>query len=413
LSRSKRILVLSPEPVRPRMAGMGIRAFELARALAPEFEVTLLASNDPSECPPSSGARVLHAPPGSAAFREAAAVADAALVSGHAASDFLLAAPELPVAVDWYDPFLVENFRYLEALGPGIEASDRRAWSLALSRGDFFLCASEAQRLFYAGMLLQAGRIDARRLHEDPELASLLAIVPFGASDPVAGDPRWVRDALRAGPEDPVLYFGGLYDWHDPSPVFEAWPGILRRFPGSRLVFSENPNRETTPQLVFEGAVAESARRGWKDRSVFFLPWVPYEKRWDLYAASTLSVCCCRPGLETELSFRTRLLDAAAAGLPSVSIGGGGLARRIEEAGAGTSVETSADLERRALELLADPEARAQASRRARRLAEEFTWRRVSAPLAAFLRRAEISRRLPLPEEAPRPAFRLFGKGRR
>ena len=36
-----RIAVLAPEPIRPRMAGMGIRALELARALSAEFGARL------------------------------------------------------------------------------------------------------------------------------------------------------------------------------------------------------------------------------------------------------------------------------------------------------------------------------------------------------------------------------------
>ena len=38
----KRLAVLAPEPIRPRMAGMGIRALELARALSDEFAVRLI-----------------------------------------------------------------------------------------------------------------------------------------------------------------------------------------------------------------------------------------------------------------------------------------------------------------------------------------------------------------------------------
>ena len=44
------VCVLAPEPIRPRMAGMGIRALELARALSrADFDVRLLVPNDPGE----------------------------------------------------------------------------------------------------------------------------------------------------------------------------------------------------------------------------------------------------------------------------------------------------------------------------------------------------------------------------
>ena len=43
------VAVLAPEPIRPRMAGMGIRSLELARAVGTRFDVRLLVPNDPAE----------------------------------------------------------------------------------------------------------------------------------------------------------------------------------------------------------------------------------------------------------------------------------------------------------------------------------------------------------------------------
>ena len=392
---------------------MGIRALEIAAALAPRFDVRLLAPNESAPAAAAlRGVTAVAAPPGSAAFHREIRACDAALVSGHAASAVLVSAPHLPVAVDWYDPFLVENFHYRSTLGDEVEANDRRAWTLALARGDFFLCASPEQRLFYAGMLVLAGRIDAAAAESDPEAAKLLAVVPFGASPPPPADPAPVRAALGAQPGDPVLFFGGLYDWHDLAPLVAVWPALLSRFPGLRVVFSENPNPGTTPQRVFSEAVAESRRRGWKDRSWFFVAWKPYAERGALYGAARAAVCLCRPGLETELSFRTRLLDAAAAGLPSISIHGGALARRLEEAGAGLTAADPEALRAGIERLVGDSIFREAASARARELAAAYAWDRVVAPLAAFFDDPWISSRLPFPEAKPRP-FRLLGLGRR
>jgi glycosyltransferase involved in cell wall biosynthesis len=410
---TRRIAVLAPEAIRPGMAGMGIRAFEIAAALAPRFDVRLLAPNDgvSREAAPR-GVCGIAAPPGSPAFHRELRACDAVLVSGHAASAVFVSAPHVPVAVDWYDPFLVENFHYRAALGEEVEANDRRAWNLAIARGDFFLCASPEQRLFYAGMLVLAGRIDAAAAESDPDARKLLAIVPFGAAAAPAADPGPVREAVSAGPGDPILFFGGLYDWHDLAPVVAIWPSLLEEFPGIRIVFSENPNRETTPQRVFEEAVAESARRGWKGRSWFFLPWTPYARRGALYGAAKVAVCVCRPGLETELSFRTRLLDAAAAGLPSVSIHGGSLAERLDRAGAGIAAASADELRAGIAGFLRDPGARETAAARGRAVAADFAWDRVVAPLAAFFDDPRVSTRLPFPDAKPRP-FRLLGLGRR
>lgn len=406
----RRIAVVSPEPIRPKMAGMGIRALEIAKSLAGEFDVRLLTPSDGSEAVSSGGLTVVAAAPGSEAFGRETKGADAALVSGHAANHFFFSAPDVPVAVDFYDPYLVENFRYRQALGPGVEDNDRRAWNLAIARGDFFLCASEEQRLFYAGALLQAGRVDGSVCADDPELSRLLRVVPFGAEPPRSSDSATVRRQISAGPADPVLWFGGLYDWNDVDPLFAIWPELLTRFPAIRLLFAENPNSESTPQGVYARAVATATERGWLSRSIFFLPWVPYARRGDLYAAATLAVSSSRPGLEADLSFRTRLLDAAAAGVPVVTLHGGCVGRSLEEAGGGRSVASARELFEAIERWLREPEERREAGERARRFSADFSWARVTEPLAEFFRAPRLSRRLAFPEAEPRGFRRLLAK---
>ena len=137
---------------------MGIRALEIARALGKEFDARLLVANDPAE--------VAAVAPDVPAFRVApgelplaAQGADAAVVSGHAANWWFHQVPNIPVAVDLYDPFFVENLHYAPALGEAAAANDHATLDLAISRGDLFLCASPEQRLFYAGSLYACGRI--------------------------------------------------------------------------------------------------------------------------------------------------------------------------------------------------------------------------------------------------------------
>ncbi|MDQ5857584.1 MAG: hypothetical protein M3542_04805, partial [Acidobacteriota bacterium] len=183
------VAVLAPEPIRPRMAGMGIRSLELARALHREMDAKLLVPNDPSEAAQVAGdVPVVHAPPQSDLGR-AAAGATAAVVSGHAANYWFHQAPDVPVVTDLYDPFFVENLHYAGSLGPETARHDQATFDLALARADYFLCASPEQRLFYAGALFASGRIGASNFPADPGLDDLLGVVPFGVSEkPASGD---------------------------------------------------------------------------------------------------------------------------------------------------------------------------------------------------------------------------------
>ncbi|MET0619802.1 MAG: hypothetical protein ABW056_05960 [Thermoanaerobaculia bacterium] len=392
------IAVLAPEPIRPRMAGMGIRALELARVLAREFETRLLVPNSPREAQEAAGdLEVAAAQPGGLA--RAAQGANAALVSGHAANAWFHEVPEIPVAVDLYDPFPIENLHYARTLGAGTARHDRATLELALGRGDFFLCASSEQRLFYAGALFTRGRIGPSNFPDDPALRGLLATVPFGVPEsPASGVRAEGRGAAGVPEAGPLVLFGGIYDWYDPGLLLSAWPEVRKRVPDARLLFFENPNPDTTPQGVFEAARAAAKAIDPEGRSIVFSPWLPYASRGNLYAASDLAVSIATEGLETELAYRTRLLDAAWGGVPSVAVAGGALAREL--AAAGAAIECDRDARALAASvsgLLLDAPRRKSMGEAARTFAAARTWGSVAAPLRAWARNARVDpARLPL-----------------
>ncbi len=376
------IAVLAPEPIRPRMAGMGIRALELARALSRGGGARLLVPNAPREAQDVAGdLEVAAASPGRLA--EAARGCAAALVSGHAANAWFHEVPEVPVAVDLYDPFPIENLHYARTLGEGTARHDLETLALALSRGDFYLCASPEQRLFYAGALFASGRIGASNFPDDPTLGSLLATVPFGVPEsPASGDGAAGRRAAGVPETGPLVLFGGIYDWYDPELLLAAWPRVRERVSDARLLFFENPNPETTPQRVFEAARARARAIDPDGGSIVFSPWLPYASRADLYAACDLAVSIASEGLETELAYRTRLLDAAWGGVPSVAVAGGSLARELASAGAGVECQRDPDALASAVSgLLEDSARRRGMSRAARAFASSRTWTSVAAPL--------------------------------
>jgi hypothetical protein len=393
------VAVLAPEPVRPKMAGMGIRALELARAMAGELSPRLLVPNPEEEAREvAPDLEVVSAP--LSRLAEAASGADAAVVSGHAANWWFHQVPELPVAVDLYDPFPIENLHYARHLGPDTPRHDRETLALALARGDHFLCASAEQRLFWAGALFASGRVTEENFPDDPRLAGLLSIVPFGCPERAAAGRRGAgRAAAGIAEEGPLLLFGGVYDWYDPGLLLDAWPEIARRVPGVRLLFFESPNPETTPQTALARARQRARALDPEGRAIQFSPWLSYAAREDLYAACDLIVSIAEEGLETDLAYRTRLLDAAWGGLPAVSVGGGALARELEEAGAARRAGRSASgIADAVVAALTDATFRREAPSAARRFAAARTWKATAEPLLAWARDARVD-----PERKPLP----------
>ena len=187
----------------------------------------------------------------------------------------------------------------------------------------------------------------------------------------------------------PVLYFGGIYDWYDPLLVLEALPRLLAEDARTVVVFVEHPHPELTP-LAAAARTRELARdRGWLGREVRFEAWRAYDRRFELAQASDLAVVTHRPGLETDLSLRTRLVDLLWLGLPVVVTEGGSMAQVVRRTGAGETVPAgdAGALAAAVRRLLLDADRRHLASEAGRRWAADRTWGRVAAPLLDFAAR--------------------------
>ncbi|HSS75598.1 MAG TPA: glycosyltransferase [Thermoanaerobaculia bacterium] len=381
-----RIALLSSEPIRARMAGIGIRYLEFARRLPQAgIDVVLVSPAAPEETVALGslgGVEVRQFERG----RLAALLGgcDGAVAQGQLANDLVLEMPGLPVAIDLYDPWLIENFAYFETLGLDPYRNDHATWGLQMARGDFFLCSSEEQRTFYLGFLAAAGRVNPERMAGDPDLATLIAPVPFGVPDELP--PHHPVLPTRASGERRLL-FGGLYDWYDPWTLLDALALLDRA--GWTLLLIRNPNPESTPQRLFARVEARCRELGLWGTRVQALDWVPAERRYDLLRDVDLLVAPHRPSLETRLSLRTRFLDALAAGCPVVTSEGGAMSRLLAEHHAGWIAPPgdASALAHALAEALDDPASR-QAG--ARTLLDQFRWDYVLAPLVAFCRDPKI-----------------------
>ena len=381
-----RIALLPSEPIRPKMAGIGIRYHELAKRLPrPGIEVVLVNPGDPAEVPALPGVAVRRFERGRLA--EIVGDCDAAVTQGHLANDLLVEVPGLPTAVDFYDPFLVENLPYLETLGLDPYKNDHATWVLQLSRGDFFLCSCDEQRQYYLGFLTALGRVNPRLMAADPDLQSLVAVVPFGVPEELP-----VPEQLLPGrvPGEKRLLFGGLYDWYDPWPVLEAFAVIDE--PDWRLYFIRNPNPEATPQKLFREVEAWAKKRRLLGERIVVLDWIPAARRYDLLREVDVLVATHTLTLETRLSLRTRFLDALAAGCPVVTSTGGGMSRLLEHFDAGwVAPPGDAEAVARALrEAVTDEEKIAARRAGGERLLESFRWEKVLAPLLEFCRTPKL-----------------------
>ncbi|TFV62900.1 UNVERIFIED_ORG: glycosyltransferase [Bacillus sp. AZ43] len=394
------MLLVTPEPLGERMAGPAIRCLELGRALARSGRVgqVTVASLARVEAGPAGGTGVEVVAADAAVLRGLVDRAGSVVVQG----DVLglhpwLAGVDVPLVVDAYDPFHLEQLEQGRALG---EARRRavvrdavRALDVQLARADLVLCASERQRALWLGHLAALGRINPVTYDAARDLSKLVAVVPFGAPDapPRPGDRAAVSAAVPGiGPGDRLLVWGGgIYDWFDPATVIRAVGRLAADRPDLRLLFlgTRHPVQGGVGADTVARARDLAAELGLLDRVVHFHhDWVPHAEldRW--LAGAEIGVSAHHRHLETEFSFRTRLVDYLWCGLPTVTTAGDDLAGRLATAGAGAAVPAG-DVDGYAAALAAlldDADRRAAAEAAARALGTAMSWSAVAAPLVAF-----------------------------
>jgi glycosyltransferase involved in cell wall biosynthesis len=390
-----RVLLLCQDLVGEQMAGSGIRAWSLARALSAECAVTLAAP--------------MHRVPTHAKFRLAPvtldrpteidgllAEADVVISNGNMLHDYpQLADLPVPWAVDAYVPTPTEAL----AANQHRNAAERRAGHLAdtdtvyrfLHRADFVVCASERQRDLYIGFLAAAGRLNPDVFDDDPTLRRLIDVVPYGlSSEPPLRHGAIARGGLPGiGADDRlILWGGGIWNWFDPLTLLQALVQVVREWPDVRLLFpgTRHPFVERIPDMEMRAeAVALSERLGLGDH-VLFGEWTAYADRANYLLDAEVGVSLHPAGIEARYAFRTRLLDYIWAGLPMVVTEGDALAEIVAQHDLGIVVppgDVSAVSE--ALRaLLADPQARARRRDAFAAVAAGLTWDVVAAPLVAF-----------------------------
>ncbi|HMO10392.1 MAG TPA: glycosyltransferase, partial [Actinotalea sp.] len=390
-----RILVVTGEPLGDRMAGPAIRAWEMAAALAGEHEVRLVSTAGARRH--GQGFSVEYA--AGTGLREPTAWADVIVFQGFLLETAPWVKPSDTIIVaDAYDPMHLEQLEQAKDQGPEGRVHAVQVTTHALNeqlrRADFVLCASDKQRDFWLGALAAQGRVNPAVYDEDASLDNLIAVAPFGISDtPPVQRRHAIKGAVPGiGVQDKViLWGGGVYNWFDPLTLIRAVARLAERHPEVRLYFlgMKHPN-PGVPQMQMAWQATQLAEElGLVDRVVFFNEgWVPYDERADYLLDADVGVSTHFHHVETEFSFRTRILDYLWAGLPVVATDGDTFGGLIHEHGLGRAVpaEDVDALEAALAEMLFDERAAADAAAAVAGFATRLTWSRTLAPLVEFCR---------------------------
>jgi glycosyltransferase involved in cell wall biosynthesis len=239
--------------------------------------------------------------------------------------------PDQQLVLDCYVPIYVEvSARNSKNIDEEYAAfhGDLGRWSAVLHRGDFFLCASEAQKDYYRGVLSAVGRINPVTYGQE-----LILIVPYGIyrEDAVAThQPISKLIGKDAGNFKKVLWFGGIYPWFDLRVLVSSVKAANASVPTKLIIVGARNPFNSHPDFVkkYEELVDYIKTEQLED-TVIMQDWVSFDDRANWYLDSDLVVVVNKLGEENGLAWRTRLVDFMWADLPIITNGGDPLGEEL------------------------------------------------------------------------------------
>lgn len=402
--RKKKLLIISVGPVpvsgKSIVEGGGLRAWGLAQGLAKngiDVTVAVLESYKMEEGEHKSGIRICRWNFDN--LGGLLAQFDAVYVPYSHGDLMEFVANSLDerkqLIVDLYVPIYIEVLaRKIKGLVVEYEQymNDLARWNKAFLRGDYFLCASEAQYHFYNGALSVMGRINPKTFD-----TKILDIVPYGIhNQPLSHTKKVCKEVLMGKDDFMILWFGGLYPWFDIKPLLGAMKKISPDYPEIKLVILGGKNPFVTEKNFmqqYDFAVEFAKEENLLDKNIFFVDWIPYEERNNWYAEADIVINLHYKTRETIYSWRTRIVDFIWGEVLILSTGGDEATEYLAKKNAAVLLNenTEGEIIEKIKEIYGKRELVAQIKKNLKKVKEEFYWDRITKGLADFINSGKIS----------------------
>lgn len=395
-----KILVISNDNIGEKMAGTGIRYWEIAKAIedAGKFEVYLAC---PNEC--SLTYKNIHMVPYTGfeygALLQRARECNVIIMMGFTLETIKPLKKIINgkyVIVDIYDPYVIESLEVYKDEERSVRQKRHdeafRTLDYQLKIGDFFICANEKQKDYWLGMLSALDRINPEVYTYTRNGGKLIETVPFGISDT---PPVHTKNVLKGvwpgiGPDDTVLLWGGgIWNWFDPLTLIQAVKLISQSRSDVKLFFMgvKHPNPGVTQMEMLNNAVALAKELDLYDKYVFFnFGWVDYEERQNYLLEADIGVSCHFETFETRFAFRTRILDCLWSDLPIVCTRGDYFADLVESQKLGYAVDCqdTEGLAEKIVAIIDDREYYQACKAHIHNIADGYKWSNVTKPVVDF-----------------------------
>jgi len=388
-----RVIIFSYEQIFPKYGSSGpsIRNWEIAKALTRRGHKVTIAEWGHSEDYTKNEIKFIKWD--EKVLKDISKRFDVALIQeSHAVSSYFSKLENIPTIVNLTIPISIEaaadqtknkkDFFISDGVVPTI---------ISLLKGDFFFCASERQKHFYMGMLNLLGRINPHTYNK-----KLIDVVPVAAPVEI---PK-IKENIIKGKVVPknkriILWPSSIFSWFDAITAIESMKIVSKKVKDAVMVFvgADNPNIDIMTKKNVKSAKKKAKEFGLLNKKVYFMDWLPYEKRTNMYLESEFAVVTYPIGTETEMSFRTRIIDCLWGRLPVICTKGDSVAEIIENEGLGATVEekNQKELAEKIIEFLTNKQELKRISKRVDRfIREKMNWDAVIEPIDKFCKNPKI-----------------------
>lgn len=383
-----KILVISNDVVDTRMAGCGIRAYEISKFLSNFHNVTLIAPNYSNIENHNFRFVTLN----QYVLKKILKESEVIILQGTILSQFpFIKESSIPIVVDMYTPFILENLEVPLERQTGIYQHNRilKIFIEQLLAGDYFICANERQKDFFLGMFCILNRINPVNYQEDKTFHKLIDIVPFGMS---SDEPRHTKHVLKGvyknikADDKVILWLGGIWDWLDSITLIKAMKIICQKRNDIKLIFLGIKHPARPMMEMARNAVELSKKLGFYDRYVFFEEGISYDERTNCLMEANIGIVTHSNHIETRFSHRTRIADYIWTNLPIIATKGGTLSDLIEQQKLGITIdyENADSLADAIFKLLEDEKFYTQCKKNLRNISSQFRWDKILEPLNEF-----------------------------
>ncbi len=331
----KSIVFISRDKIGERMAGTAQRYVELARAAGKHTTVGLVAP--PGSTRPVDLDENIQFMSKDVSLRRVAKFLSSYDVwfsqTISAKELFLLKRNKAEFIYDGYDPVYIENLERLSYEQDDISAKKHLAFirnelKRALLNAKYIAYATPAQKHYLLGQLQALKGLNLGEYRQNHSAVGKFVSLPFGmhAQRNLGGSERdELRKKLGVSKRDQLaLWGGGIWNWFDPLTLLESMrkgyvPNNTKLyFPGFRHPDPHVPQMQVASQVMAYIDKYPVLRK----RVIIAEGWTPYSRRNELFGITDVGLSLHYQSLETELAFRTRVLEYLAHEVPILSTEG-------------------------------------------------------------------------------------------